>query len=411
MTPEKLFFTRLRSEWKLKYTAWRPVIDWTVALYIIIPGVIIASICYLRLWSQLPPWAADISIYAPLLLIFLYSWTGTIRLFLEEADQLFLLQRREWIRRIMICGLTYSAICTLLTSLLLIAILAPFLHLGCGLSIRQLALLLVISFLFKMHIGLIKQFISLRLASWIEKITFIILFIFTQLLFLKAVPLLIDNLLLGWACSILLGLTLLLLIKLRLDIKGAFFDDIARENSERFKYAAFMLKVSGVNIKKPSKKRKKPVFYSRVNHLFNERTTANTLVEVCIKTFLRSINNLSTYMVLVLLGILYMSNPNWSVVIIWPFIAFSFALLIKSHYVDVITSDYLKLFQWKYEDKKTAARKSIFILSTPGFLLISSVLGFSLFKWIGLFAILPVGVGVNYYIAGLLPWRHGFESR
>jgi ABC-2 type transport system permease protein len=401
MTPEKLFFTRLRSEWKLNYTAWRPVIDWTVALYIIIPGVIIAVICYLRLWSQLPPWAADISIYTPLLLIFLYSWTGTIRLFLEEADQLFLLQRREWMRRIMICGIIYSAVCTLLTTLLLITILAPFLYLGYGLSIRQLTLLLVITFLFKMNIGLVKQFISLRLASWIEKITFIILFISTQLLFIKVVPLLIDHFLLGYTCCILLGLSLLLLIKLRLDIKGAFFDDIARENSERLKYAAFMLETSGVTIKKPSTKRKKPVFYSRIKRLFNERTTANTLVEVCIKTFLRSINNLSIYMVLVLLGILYMNNPNWSVLIIWPFLAFSFAMLIKSHYVEVITSDYLKLFQWKSEDKKTAARKSILILSTPGFLLISSVLGFSLFKWIGLFAILPVGVGVNYYIAKL----------
>ncbi|MFY9140828.1 MAG: ABC transporter permease [Thermacetogeniaceae bacterium] len=398
MTPEKLFFTRLRSEWKLKYTAWRPVIDWTVALYIIIPGVIIAVICYLRLWGQLPPWAADFSINIPLLLIFLYSWTGTIRLFLEEADQLFLLQLREWMRRIMICGITYSALCSLFTTLLLIIILAPFLHLGCGLSIKKLALLLVITFLFKMNIGLTKQFISLRLASWIEKITFIIFFISTQVLFIKGVPLLIDNFLLGCTCCILLGLTLLLLIKLRLDIKGAFFDDIARENSERLKHAAFMLKASGVNIKKPSTKRKKPVFYSRINHLFNERTTANTLVEVCIKTFLRSINNLSTYMVLVLLGILYMSNPNWSVVIIWPFFAFSSAMLIKSHYVEVMTSDYLKLFQWKSEDKKTAARKSIFILSTPGFLLVSSVLGFSLFHWIGLLGILPIGLVMNYYI-------------
>lgn len=402
MTPEKLFFTRLRSEWKFKYSDLSLVIDWTVVLYFIIPGIIIAGFCYLRLWSQLPPWAADIPIEIPLLLLFLYTWTGTIRLFLEEADQLFLLQRKEWVQWIMICGIAYSAVCTLLTTLLIITILAPFLHQGCGLSIKQLTLLLVITFLFKLNIGLIKQFISLRLAFRTEKITFIILFISTLLLFIKDVPLLIDNFLLGWACCLLLSLSLLLLSKIRLEIRGTFFDDIERENRERLKYADFILKASGVNIKKPNPKRKKPVFYSRFNHLFKERTTANTLVEICIKTFLRNINNLSAYMALVLLGILYMSTPNWTVAIFWPFIAFSFAMLIKSNYDEVITSDYLKLFQWKYEDKKTAARKLILILSTPGFLIISSVLGFCLFEWMGLFAALPVGLVMNYFVAKIV---------
>jgi ABC-2 type transport system permease protein len=116
MTPKRLFWRRLLSEWRLKRTAWSTTIDWTVALYIIIPGLIIATVSYIRLWNQLPTWAVGLPTAIPLLLISLYTWTGTIRLFLEEPDQLFLLQHREWTLQIMSCGIGYSAVCSLLTT-------------------------------------------------------------------------------------------------------------------------------------------------------------------------------------------------------------------------------------------------------------------------------------------------------
>lgn len=407
MTPKQLFWRRLLSEWRLKHTAWSTTIDWTVALYIIIPGLIIATVSYIRLWKQLPAWAVGLPTAIPLLLISLYTWTGTIRLFLEEADQLFLLQHREWTRQIMSCGMGYSAVCSLLTTFFVFFILAPFLLLGYGLSIKQLFLLFALAFLLKMNIDFVKQFVSLRLKAWIAKIILIVLFIPMQVLFVIGANLLLTYFPLCYACCLLLALTLLLLIKIRLEISGTFLEDIFRENREKLKHVSILLGISGVSIKKPSLKRKRPVFYSRFNHLFREHSAVNRLTEACIKSFLRNKNGFILYVNLVIIGVLLVSVPNWSVLILWPFLAIALALWTKFHWVDVITSDYIKLFQWKSDDLYTAANKSIFLLSAPGFLLISFALGFSLWNWVGAFGILPVGFGLIYYVTKLVSmWYH-----
>mgnify|MGYP000854505452 CR=1 FL=1 len=406
MTPKQLFFRRLRSEWKFKFAAWSTITDWTVALYIIIPALIIATISYIRLWNQLPAWAARLPIDMPLLLISLFAWTGTVRVFLEEADQLFLLQRGEWIRRIICSGIIYSAICSLLTTLLAFFILAPFLLLGYGLTVKELFLLFALAFLLKMNISFVTQFVSLRLKGWKEKAVLILLFIPTQVLFVKGVKLLGDNPPLNYACCLLLILALSLLVRIRLGIKGAFLDDISREDQEKLKYVPAILGVSGVNIKKPSIKRKKPVFFSRFNHIFGENSAANRLTEACIKSFLRNKNVLTSYLSLVFIGILFVRTPNWSMLILWPLLALALALWAKFHWVDLITSDYIKLFSWPAEDVHEAAWKSIFFLSTPGFLLISFTLGFSLFSWVGAFCILPAGFGLNHCVAKLVSmWK------
>lgn len=407
MKPIQLFFKRLLSEWKLIYNTWSTVINWTLALYIIIPGLIIAVVSYIHLWNQPPAWVFELPLYIPLQLIYLYTWTGTIRLFLDEADQLFLLQKRDWIRKIMDLGMIYSAVCSLLITLLLFFILAPFLLLVYELSTKQILLLLALSFLLKMNIGFIKQLISLRLKSWQAKTILTIILVLIQPPFIMGTPLLIIHPLLCFVCCTLLILTLLLLIKIRFRINGVFLEDIAREQKERVKHAAAILDISGVSFKKPSSKRKRPIFFSRFNHLFQERSTVNGLTEVFIKSFLRNQNDLIVYVLLITIGIALVSDPQWSALLLWPFLAFALTQFAKFHWNEVITSDYIKMFQWKSADIRAAAMKSMLLLSTPGFLLISSALGFALFNWVGAIGILPVGFGLIHYITKIVcMWHH-----
>jgi ABC-2 type transport system permease protein len=411
MKPIQLFFKRLLSEWKLIYNTWSTVINWTLALYIIIPGLIIAVVSYIHLWNQPPAWVFELPLYIPLQLIYLYTWTGTIRLFLDEADQLFLLQKRDWIRKIMDLGMIYSAVCSLLITLLLFFILAPFLLLVYELSTKQILLLFALSFLLKMTIGFIKQLISLRLKSWQAKTILIIILVLIQPLFVIGTPLLIVNSLLCFTCCALLILTLLLLIKIRFEIKGTFLEDITLENKERVKHAAAILGMSGVSIKKPSSKRKRPIFFSRFNHLFQERNTVNGLTEVFFKSFLRNQNDLIVYVLLVTIGIVLVSDPQGSSLLLWPFLAFILTQFAKFHWNEVITSDYIKMFQWKTVDVRAASMKSMLLLSVPGFLLISSALGFSLFNWAGAIGILPVGFGLIHYVTKIVcMWHHASLS-
>ena len=48
MSPGKLFAKRLFAELKFQFSIWRTTIDWTVALYIVLPAIALGinNICY-----------------------------------------------------------------------------------------------------------------------------------------------------------------------------------------------------------------------------------------------------------------------------------------------------------------------------------------------------------------------------
>ena len=62
-----------------------------------------------------------------------------------------------------------------------------------------------------------------------------------------------------------------------------------------------------------------------------------------------------------------------------------------------MNSDFLKMFNWKEEDKYYAAQKFLFITALPGFIPISFAAGFQISSWLGALAIIPVGVMLIYF--------------
>jgi len=62
----------------------------------------------------------------------------------------------------------------------------------------------------------------------------------------------------------------------------------------------------------------------------------------------------------------------------------------------MLSSQFVQLFQYKPEDVAVAEKKFLFWLLLPGFLIISFILGYQLFSWIGAFTALLVGLGIGY---------------
>ncbi|MFB9757593.1 ABC transporter permease [Ectobacillus funiculus] len=129
------------NKWKEKFKMVRSVVDWTSALYFIIPALIFGAMYYRSLWDQIPNWplylfGTTFSEWEPQLqehiafsvvLFVLYSVTyfRSIRSFLEEADSLFLLQALSLLRSIIIRGIVYSFIRICFTNIVCIALLLP----------------------------------------------------------------------------------------------------------------------------------------------------------------------------------------------------------------------------------------------------------------------------------------------
>lgn len=396
----QLFYRRMISEWKFQYNVWRTSIDWTVGLYLVVPTIAIGLDCYVLLWKNQPAWMEAVPLSGLLLIVYLFAWSGTVRIFIEEGDQLFLLQHKNWIRKIIMFGIGYSSILALLASLFVFFLLAPFWFMQYKLSMLQYALLFVFVFLTKMNIGLARQLFILRLTGWKQNIGYKVAFTLSSVVFIKGTIFVMDKPGLFFTFCILFSAILGYLIKLRLNLKGRFYEDIAREQLDRLKYASFLLGLSGISPPKPVSQKRRPLLFRSSSNIFRERSTVNVLVELCIKAVLRNKRKIYSYVQLVAVCVLLiLSLPELWKWLIWFVLAFLLTVFSKSYYQEVFSSSFVQLFYWKAEDKREAARGSMFLLMLPGFLVVSLVFGFQILSWIGACVALPAGIALAYYVA------------
>lgn len=407
-TPEKLFYHRLITEWKYNIGVWKTVIDWTVALYMVIPFLAFAGYQYLEWWKVTPPWLelVPFSLFAATSLIF--AWSGTVRVFFQEADQLFLWNRHKWLDTMIRRGIIYSICLNLTTSVLFFLLLAPLLIGHYQMSINELISFGLITFLVKIVLNLLKQLLTLifqGVKQWIILKGMLILFGF---LFVTCIPNILSNSTLYIPCILILLLIIPILINKRMNITGCFLLDIEREYRERLKYVTFLLKVSGTNFKNPQKPKKRPLLFRNSNIIFNKRTAVNGLVEFGIKSTLRSKQRMQQYITFVsicLLAVLGFSTYKW---LIWFILSFILTNFVNVDWKESMRSDFIKVFQWKKEDKYLATRKFLFLMSLPGLMVVSFAIGYQTFSWIEAIAFLPLSVGVAFLMSKIVSLYSSF---
>lgn len=129
LTTNALFFIRLKQHWLRYYKTFLSICDWTVWLYILIPGAVIMSGLYIEWWKEAPEWSLNIPwpiiLFVALLIITISS---RITVFIDEADQLLLLQRPVWLHALKSKALIYSTFMLIMKIVLVLIILLPFIH-------------------------------------------------------------------------------------------------------------------------------------------------------------------------------------------------------------------------------------------------------------------------------------------
>lgn len=103
-----VFKRRITDDLKLQLRVFRLVIDWTIALYILTPLLLIGLYHYYTWWQDVPSWVLPIPFELALVLLFLFCWLGRIRLFFQEADLLFLIHDEKWSRGLIKRGISFS---------------------------------------------------------------------------------------------------------------------------------------------------------------------------------------------------------------------------------------------------------------------------------------------------------------
>lgn len=403
LTTNRLFIKRILRDWKFQFNVIKTAVDWTVLLYILLPAVGFGMYYYVKLWSELPAWADYIQFPLLILVLYIFTWSGSLRVYIEEADQLFLIQKRQWIQRLVKLSICYSMLLQLIVSVVLVAILAPFLVLKWNFTISEVMLLTVFVLLFKASISCFRQLISIRFAGFKAFLLMALLCAAGVVLFAAAVKLNVIQHGYLWLAVIISGFVTSFCLSKRYTMAGTFFFDVSYAEAAKWKLANLLLSAASLAAKQPVQRGKQPFLLPNSTLLFRNRNAANGLVEAFIKICLRNRANFFNYLRLLAIwvaGLLVV--PGWTRWILLPAFALMMAFWAKMLLEQFLAGEFLRLFNWSFADTWAAARKSVFMISLPGVVLVSAVLGFLGWHIVGAIVMLPAGGLLSFMTASVV---------
>ncbi|MBN2907970.1 ABC transporter permease [Polycladomyces sp. WAk] len=295
MSPQKWFFRRWWSDCRFQYQVWRTVIDWTVALYLIVPGLAILIDRYLSWWKEEPVWLRPLSPVFLVGMAFLLVWLGSLRLYVEPADQLFLLQRSEWMRRFLRTGLLFAWMKQALESLWIAVLLWPLLRYKMDLSFPAVAAWWMWIWQAKACVTLVKRRLAVMERPFLKRVWTVLFFLAAGIGFVAVGYGGGDNPAVWFTVAVMLFGCWMFLVRMRIRQRGTWLQDIGYEQTQRMKWVSFILGKSGT-LNRPSYwVKKKPWLFPRSGRIFRQRTAAHVLAEAIIKSFLRNGQQLIQY--------------------------------------------------------------------------------------------------------------------
>lgn len=350
LTPERVARKRIKEDAGFQYRAWKMAVDWVVALYIVIPALLILGYQYVQWWQEAPVWLEPVPYSVFRIYLFVAAISGTIRYYVDEADQLFMVQRQGWFRRLTGVGMTFSLVTKALILAAMGVILYPLMHKGYGVGAVEAVLLFAITYLVKVYIMLGKQVLELRVTGWRGTLVRIVLMPVAGALFSLMTLAPERSSLAAAAIATALLVPLFWLLPARLRARGTFYQDVQRERQERMKLAGMLMSAGGFPApRKTKRKRKRPFLFPASRKLFKRRTQENILAESLIKGMLRNGSKVKLCAFALLAyttAILVCPNSSIRLIALLAVCAL-YAWMCKAFSREASMEAYIRLFPWK----------------------------------------------------------------
>ncbi|MFT4399685.1 ABC transporter permease [Bacillus sp. SW14] len=315
MNGRSLFFRRLFDYYRYQFKVLHAVIDWTVALYIVLPALAFVIYQYIDLmngrglfyeWSEVMEWRW---LYAVCVLI---VCTGSIHTFLMEADNVFLLQKKELIYQLKRYALVYSFLVTLGKWLLLFFIVLPFISHSVHITLAESAALLCYLFGLHMFFLSLKQDRIRKPRSISGRVAEILV---RAVLFAGSAGLIIFT---EWGLLALFGILFFIFVFVRSLKKTASFSafeaEVTEEKKSRLALAGLVMMMSqeaGMP-KVKDRMRRKPLLFRNSRRIFKKRTIYTGYKELFFKVLLRNGEYIRRMcMLLSAFAVLIFVSPIW----------------------------------------------------------------------------------------------------
>ncbi|MFC4812561.1 ABC transporter permease [Paenibacillus sp. GCM10023250] len=383
-----LFRRRVRRFWAEQWKAWRTALDWTVWVYLLVPAIWIAGGMYADLWHEPPEWLANLPAWTGERLPLIVVFAGRFRSFAEDADVLFLLRNRSWIRGLLLRGAAYTAGVLLLLTAAVYGVLLPFFAAAHHFPAGTIVMMLVYTWIWACAGAVGRNLIEARysgLRKWLVK---------TAVTLLLAAAYLVPMTVWGSSPAMLAapigaGLAVCaVLLRVKLRARDAFESDVRQEQLARL--ASTQLLLRSVIERKPRMRLSRPVLLRRSNRLFRRFDGKTILAEMIVKAFVRRLAPVRTWLGFTLVSALAVFlSPS----VIQPFAGAALLMLLSawgiSHWRGMLEEPFFAQFRWTDEALRGSAGLVRFWVAAPAAALFGLIGGAKTFGIWGLLAAVP----------------------
>lgn len=405
MTSFQLLRKRVKDDHHYKLRDIRTAIDWTVWLYIVIPALVISVAYYRSWWLIAPVWLDSVPEQVVMIPLFMIATSWSLRVYMEEADQVYLLQNHRLVNGLKKWGMMYSLLKGLVLTLLGIAAVLPFLLTGWGWGIERVIITGVFVLLVSWNVNVCRYFIELNIQSvWVKWIPIGLMNV-VSIVFLVIVSQV------GWKSTwfVFGGVAFLLLFLIvqlnqRLKLSGTFFHDVMLERGYKQSITKLLMRQVGVASGRTVFARKKPFLFKGSKRLRKNGSRETRIVDLYVKWLLRSPGK----------GQYYLQVTGWGTaaifmlplavkVIVLLFALYALIGLSKADWHEFSEGSYAQLFQWEQQLKELSARRAVKVFTMPCFILLCMMTGVAFPGWIG---VLLCPLGGWFMMKGSLRMSH-----
>lgn len=399
-TSIKLFRRRLFSHWREQSSIIRIAADWTVLLYIIIPGLLLGGRFYFGFWNDdLPGWFSNLPfLLLPALLAILIG-TGGLILLLQEGDLMFLRQRQSWINTIMLRGIIYSLAVTTLKIGAVYGLLLPFIIRGYGLTATEAVSLLFLTLACSWCVKLLGHMVRVQRQGWRRWLWQIPAIALPCGIYIRVAQLWSSHPVLLWLTAALFAFAALFAIRQRLLLRGTFMNDVREDYKQRMKIAGWMLRSV---LDKPRPTRYKPWIFRKSQPLLSSRLPESRLSAAAIKALVRNPAHLKLYLTFTGISLVAIFIvPGGFKWLIFLVLGSLMAYWLSSFLLFFMGDDYIGILPFSKDQKAEAGAKSLPLLIAPFAICSSAVVCISNYEWWGVLLFIPFGIAVGFMVSRL----------
>ncbi|WP_339283469.1 ABC transporter permease [Oceanobacillus sp. FSL K6-3682] len=393
-TARIIFFKRLRSDFQNLWKANKLVMDWTLFVYLLIPGAATAAFFYMEWLGDIPFILNLIGWYGWMIIFAISFFLHNIKLFTYLADQLFLSRNIPLLRCISQYGIIYSISTLLIIATLLFLPALPFLFKIFSLSLLSSGYLWIYYLSGVIVVTLWKKYAQIHIPSFILRM---LSYLTALVLWISLSQIIITTPFL-WILWIIISFIVIITLAHTLSYNGMHFLKIAEMDEQtRVKWANLLL----TNIKQQGYKlpSTKPIWlWKKSQVMFQRQNSEMIFTDAYFKSFFR---NLPVLMPLVqltglLIAVLILSAPYWTGYLFWLASIYIIVDITKTGWLGFRFNSFIELFPWKEALLRSSLETSVLRLSSPILLVIGLLFGYLKFGILGMliFSIISVLLGL-----------------